>query len=108
MSQGKEGHDAESEYFAREDREKKEKLAQTLAAERAEAERAERKALHANRCGKCGGVLAAELFRGVQIDVCGDCHSVLLDPGELETLAGEDRAGVVGTLASLFGARRKG
>ena len=42
-------------------------------------------------------------FKGVEIEVCPNCGAVLLDPGELETLAGEDQAGVVEMIAGLFG-----
>jgi Zn-finger nucleic acid-binding protein len=41
-------------------------------------------------------------FRGVEIDVCESCGVVLLDPGELETLAGKDETGVIKSLASWF------
>ena len=100
------GHDAEAEYFARQDRENKERLARQLAEERAVTEAAERRALHAGHCGKCGGTLVSRAFRGVEIDVCGGCGAVLLDPGELEQLAGKDESGVVGALAAFFGAKR--
>ena len=99
------GHDAEAEYFARIDRENKERLARQVADEKAAAAAAERKALHAGKCGKCGGGLQARNFRGVEIDVCGDCGAVLLDPGELEQLAGRDESSVVASLASFFGKR---
>jgi hypothetical protein len=99
------GHDAEAEYFARIDRENKERLARQVAEENAVAEAAERKALHAGRCGKCGAALQARNFRGVEIDVCTGCGAVLLDPGELEQLAGRDESGVVASLASFFGKR---
>lgn len=94
--------DPEAEYFARQDREKKAALAAQMEAE----SKAERKALHAQCCGKCGGLMKPRDFRGVEIDVCGDCNAVLLDPGELETLAGKDETGVIGSLASLFSFRR--
>ena len=93
----------EAEYFARLDKEKKEALAQQVAAERAETEKVERKRLHDMRCGKCGGALAPRAFRGVTIDVCGDCGAVLLDPGELEQLAGKDETGALASLARFFG-----
>ena len=55
----------------------------------------DRKNLHHNKCGKCGGTMHPKLFKGVEIDICEDCGSVLLDPGELEELAGEE--GTAGT-----------
>lgn len=98
--------DPESEYFARENREKQAAITAELAKEKALQEKAERKALHAQRCGKCGGLMAPRNFRGVEIDVCADCNSVLLDPGELEQLAGKDESGLVGSLASFFSFRK--
>jgi hypothetical protein len=94
--------DPEAEYFARLDREKKAALAEQVAAEKALAEREANKALHHNRCGKCGGELAAQAFRGIEIDVCKACGSVLLDPGELEQLAGKDESGAISSLARFF------
>jgi hypothetical protein len=98
--------DAEAEYFARLDREKREALAEQLAAEKARAEREERKHLHYLKCGKCGGALAPQAFRGVMIDVCGDCGSVLLDPGELEQLAGHDESGAIAAISKFFTYRK--
>ncbi len=97
----------EEEYFARIEREKRDTLLAQINKEKAEAERAERKALHHLRCGKCGGQMKPRDFRGVEIDVCEDCGSVLLDPGELETLSGKDSTGVIGSLAGLFSFGRK-
>ncbi len=94
--------DPEAEYFARIDKEKKEALAEELAAEKARAEKEERRKLHYLHCGKCGGPLAPQAFRGVTIDVCGDCGSVLLDPGELEQLAGKDESGALASLSRFF------
>ena len=98
---------SEEEYFARQDREKREALAAQLAAEQVVKEKADRKVLHFMRCGKCGGQLKPQPFRGIEIDVCADCGVVLLDPGELEVLAGKDETGVISSLASLFSFGRK-
>lgn len=97
----------EEEYFARLDREQKAALAAQVQEEKVAAERAARKLTHAQRCGKCGGQLKATNFRGVEIDVCEDCGSVLLDPGELESLAGKDESGAIQSLAALFSFTRK-
>ena len=97
----------EDEYFARIDREKNAALAATVAAENAVKAKAGRRALHSQCCGKCGGTLVPTAFRGVEIDLCGECGAVLLDPGELETLAGSDQTGVIGSLASLFSFKKK-
>lgn len=94
-------HDQEDDYFARIDREKKAALKAKLEAEAAEKALEDRKQLHHLKCGKCGGDMAPRLFKGVEIDVCGDCGSVLLDPGELEELAGEEGTILQG-LAELF------
>lgn len=93
----------EEEYFARQEKELRAELKAKADAEKAQEEKAALKALHAGRCGRCGGALKTQTFRGVEIDVCPDCGSVLLDPGELEQLAGEDQTSVVGWLGSLFG-----
>lgn len=98
--------DPEEEYFRRLDAEQKAALAEQVKAEQAAKAAAERKALHGGHCGKCGGALAPQAFRGVEIDVCGECGSVLLDPGELEQLAGKDESGTVARLAALFGVKR--
>ena len=92
----------EEDYFARLDREKLERLKAQKAAEEAAKAAADRKELHFNKCGKCGGQMHPKLFKGVEIDICEDCSAVLLDPGELEELAGEDGSGVMGTLSDLF------
>ena len=94
--------DPEAEYFARIDLEKKKALAEQVAADKARSDKAERKQAHWMRCGKCGGELAPQPFRGVTIDVCADCGSVLLDPGELEQLAGKDESGALAPLARFF------
>lgn len=94
--------DPEAQYFARLDQEKKAAIAEEIAAERAKADKIERQKLHHLRCGKCGGQLEEKAFRGVQIDICADCGSVLLDPGELEALAGKDESGALTSLARFF------
>jgi Zn-finger nucleic acid-binding protein len=55
------------------------------------------------KCGKCGGDLSSRLFKGVEIDICADCGAVLLDPGELEQLAGQETdQTILTTLAGFF------
>ena len=94
--------DPEEAYFKRQELQK-------LAAMRAEQEKEdiaraleERKELHYNRCGRCGDMMEPKIFQGVEIDLCPSCGAVLLDPGELETLAGEDNSGVISNIASFF------
>ena len=43
-----------------------------------------------------------KLFKGVEIDICEECGAVLLDPGELEELAGEEGTAVSGLLGFFF------
>ncbi len=43
--------------------------------------------------------MKTELFKGVEIERC-ECGAVLLDPGELELLAGKDESGF---FSALFG-----
>jgi len=92
----------EEDYFKRQELQK---LA-TMRAEQADQNTAqallERKELHYNRCGRCGDNMHPKAFQGVEIDLCPSCGAVLLDPGELETLAGEDNSGMLDSIASLF------
>ncbi len=98
---------AEEEYFVKRDREKKAALRADLEAKAAAASRAEAALVHHMKCGKCGGDLGSRLFKGVQIDICGDCGAVLLDPGELEELAGEEKdSTVLQVLTDFFTLRR--
>lgn len=98
--------DPEAEYFGRLDAEKKKALQEKVSAENAVADKEARRKLHDLRCGKCGGQMAPQAFRGVTIDVCPDCGSVLLDPGELEQLAGKDTSGSLASLAKFFTGKR--
>jgi hypothetical protein len=100
-------HNPEDDYFARIEREKTEKLRKQLQAENRKATAEERKAAHWLRCGKCGGQMDTQVFRGVEIEVCPDCGAVLLDPGELEALAGADQGGIFRDFASIFGGGRR-
>ena len=97
---------ADDDYFVRLEAEK---IAKLKAKEEAEAEaqaKVERKELHHHKCGKCGGDMNTVTFRGVEIEVCPDCGAVLLDNGELETLAGQDNSGVLSDFfGSIFGSR---
>lgn len=98
--------DLEEEHFAKLDREKLAKLKAKQEAEAAEKAATTRKELHFNKCGKCGSDMQTHPFRGVEIEICGSCGAVLLDPGELETLAGEDQSGFFSSLFSSFGGTR--
>lgn len=98
----------EDDYFKKLDQEAKAKLKAKLDAQREEAEKAARKELHFNKCGKCGSDMSTELFRGIEIERCHNCGAVLLDPGELETLAGEDEGAMFSSFFSMFGSKREG
>lgn len=96
----------EKDYFQKQDQEKILRLAaereDRLAKEAAEKLRLE----HWMRCAKCGNEMGTMGFRGVEIERCAVCGGVYLDRGELETLAGEDKSGVLGGLAELLGMKR--
>lgn len=95
----------EDDYFRKIDQEAKAKLKVRLDEQQALLARDERRILHHQKCGKCGGSLAPQVFRGLEIDVCADCGSVLLDPGELETLAGQDSTATLASFFSMFGSK---
>ncbi len=96
----------EDEYFARLEAEKKRRLAVILADEERDQKAKELKELHYMHCGKCGQEMFTTQFRGVEIEVCPNCGCVLLDPGELQELAGEDHSGALDMVGRLFGFRR--
>jgi uncharacterized protein len=96
----------DDEYFAKIEREKTEKLKQKLSAEAAVEQREALRKLHHNRCGKCGAAMDTHVFKGLEIEICPDCGAVLLDSGELQTLAGSDQSGIFSGIRDLFGGRR--
>ncbi len=96
----------EDEYFRKLDLEAKARLHRKLMLEQADQARRDRAALHRDKCGKCGGSMTAKVFRGLEIEECGDCGAILLDPGELEALAGKDQVGTFRSLFTMFGGKR--
>ena len=97
---------SEEEYFNRLDAEKK---AQKQAIDEAVAAAAaeERRRLYHNRCGRCGDMMVAQIFKGVEIDQCPESRgAVLLDPGELQTLAGEDDSSIIRSVVEILGFSR--
>jgi len=99
MDINKDGLTSEEEYFHKQQQEQLAKLRE-IAAMESEASAAEAaKELHYHMCGKCGKPMKTEIFKGVEIERC-ECGAVLLDPGELEQLAGEDQSGF---FSGLFG-----
>ena len=101
MDLNKDGLTSEEEYFHRQQVEQLAKLREVAAMESAEAAMAAAKELHFHKCGKCGADMKTELFKGVEIERCA-CGAVLLDPGELEQLAGADESGF---FSALFGSK---
>ena len=93
---------SEDEYFARLELEKKRKIREEANANQEAVALKERKERHHNKCGKCGDELSTVPFRGVEIDICPSCGAVLLDPGELEELAGTDSGGVISSFFETF------
>ena len=97
----------EDDYFRKLDQEAKARLKARLDADTAVQDQQARVELHRGHCGKCGGHMTPRAFRGVEIDVCDDCGSVLLDPGELQQLAGKDDSAVFSSFFSMFGSRKR-
>ena len=93
---------SEDEYFARLELEKKRKIREEANANQEAAALKDRKDRHYNKCGKCGDDMSAVPFRGVEIDICPSCGAVLLDPGELEELAGTDSGGAISSFFETF------
>ena len=102
MDINKDGSTSEAEYFHNLQQEQLTKLKEIVAMENAEEAAAAAKELHFHKCGKCGTDMKTEVFKGVEIERCPSCGAVLLDPGELEELAGQDESGF---FASLFGSK---
>ncbi len=100
MDINKDGLTSEEEYFHRQQAEQLAKLREVAAIESEEAALVAAKELHFHKCGKCGLDMQTEIFKGVEIERCAECGAVLLDPGELEELAGNDESGF---FTSLFG-----
>ena len=98
---------SEDEYFKRIEAEQKAKLKQKLDANASESDKAAAKALHWNKCGKCGTNMDTLTYRGVEIEQCPACGAVLLDPGELQELAGEDNTDTFSSFFSMFGSGKK-
>lgn len=92
----------EDEYFHKLDQEAKARLRAKLDAELSQQAAEERKQLHFNKCGKCGSDMDTVAFRGIEIERCSNCGAVLLDPGELETLAGQDQTSMFRSFFDLF------
>jgi len=103
MSNHDKGIDLEDKFFHDEDEARIKALKAKLDAEKSAEAAAVQKALHHLHCGKCGTKMDTRLFKGVEIEVCPSCGAVLLDPGELQTLVGEDDSSRLGFVAEFFG-----
>lgn len=99
--------DHEAEYFLKQEQEKLDRLRKQQDAAKKAAALDERRKAHFHKCGKCGADMDTQVYKGVEIEVCPECGSVLLDPGELQELAGEDRSGFSGMLGDLFSFGKK-
>jgi ferredoxin-like protein FixX len=80
----------EDEYFAREEALKLHKLHADKVQALETADLEERKKLHYMHCPKCGYDLETITWRTVNVEKCFHCGAIVLDDGELETLAGEE------------------
>ena len=100
MDFDKDGVTSEEEYFHKQQQDQLAKLREIAALESAAEAAAAAKKLHHHMCGKCGTPMDTTIFKGVEIERCPSCGAVLLDPGELEQLAGDDQSGF---FAGLFG-----
>ena len=81
----------EDEYFAREEAERLKAMREKEAAARRAAERKS----HHMKCPRCGADLHHEVFHGVNVDRCNECHGIWLDKGELEHVVKQDDQGVL-------------
>ncbi len=97
----------EEDYFRKQDQEKLHAMREEAARKKAAEEAAELRKLHHFKCGKCGHDMTTQIFKGIEIEVCSSCQAVLLDPGELEQLVGEDEGGRMKALADFFSFTRK-
>ena len=107
MSNHDDGIDLEEKFFHNDDEAKIQALKKKLETEKAEKEAQELKVLHHLRCGKCGDTMDPQLFKGIEIEVCATCGAVLLDPGELQELVGDDESDIVKTIGDFFQFSRK-
>ncbi len=81
----------EDEYFVKHDAEL---MAKRRAEAAAAAREAERKS-HFMKCPKDGYDLASSEYHGVQIETCPQCGGMWLDAGELDSIAHEERPGLL-------------
>ncbi|MDG1483194.1 MAG: zf-TFIIB domain-containing protein [Myxococcota bacterium] len=97
----------EEDYFRKQDQEKLRAMREEAARKKADEAEAELRKLHHFKCGKCGHDMSTQIFKGIEIEACSNCGAVLLDPGELEQLVGEDEGNRIKALADFFNFTRK-
>ncbi len=78
------GKALEDEYFHRREQELIEKMRAKLAAENNDVSKL--------NCPKCDGNLVETNYENIKMDVCGKCHGVWLDAGELAQILHKDKA----------------
>jgi len=93
---------SEEEQFEKIEREKLARMRARLEKENLTSQQALERELHFHKCGKCGASMDTKQFRGIEIEQCPRCGAVLLDPGELEKIAGEE-SGFFKGIVALFG-----
>lgn len=89
----------EDEFFAKQDAELIKQMRAKLDADRQEQE----KKAHYMKCPKCGSDLKEEARGDVHVDVCGSCHGMWLDAGELDLMRKMNQSSSGGLFGGLFG-----
>lgn len=79
------GRALENEYFRQQEQELIEKMKTKLAVESKTASDFD--------CPKCDGKLVETDYENIKMDVCGGCHGVWLDAGELAQIVHKDENG---------------
>lgn len=93
----------EDEYFAREEALKLHKLHSEKVKDHKGEEMEALKKKHWMKCPKCGYDLQSLKWRAVEIDKCFHCGVIVLDDGELEQLAGQEKDdGFLNSVFDLF------
>jgi ribosomal protein L37AE/L43A len=89
----------EDEYFAKADAEWIRENRARLDAERAKREQTQQRLV----CPRCSAQLEEREFNNVHIDVCGKCHGVWFDAGELEMVLHVPRAELLRVVSNVGG-----
>ena len=89
----------EDEYFAKADAEWIRENRARLDAERAKREKTQVRLV----CPRDGGQLEEREFNNIRIDICGKCHGVWFDAGELEMVLHVPRAELLRVVSNVGG-----